>query len=105
MKLTAIKQQVCQLTGTVNTKQLKQQRPDLVQNRDLRRRDHWLEILDQLRVINDISLADLEASEAMLKASLFNVDSLCGVAVEDTEIAWTRIQLESQFSDIHIEQL
>lgn len=45
----------------------------------------------------DYSLADLEASEQMLRASLASVGG--------TAIDWARIQLECQFSDLHIEEL
>lgn len=45
----------------------------------------------------DYSLTDLEASEQMLRASL--------ALVGGTDIDWARINLECQFSDLHIEEL
>jgi len=109
MKMQTIKQQVYRLTCTANTKQLKQQRYDLTYGRDLRFKKHWMAILQQLKELRangqDFSLADLEESEQMLKASLFEVGRLSGMSDDALEIEWMRIKLETQFSDIHIEQL
>lgn len=41
----------------------------------------------------------------MLKESLVKVCQLSGMDDEKIEIEWQRIQLEGQFSDIHIEEL
>lgn len=109
MKLKTIKQKVYSLTCTRNTQELKKERPDLVKGKDLRYKLQWQEILDhikQLRQQNiDISLADLEASEQMLKESLFKIGKLTGMNDQEIEIDWQRIQLEAQFADIHIEEL
>ena len=113
MKMQAIKQQVYRLTCTSNTKQLKLQRYDLTYGRDLRYKQQWQEILQQLKELRasgqDFSLADLEQSEQMLKDSLFTVGRLSGMSDDALEIEWQRIQLEAQFNaqfgDIHIEQL
>ncbi len=109
MKLQAIKQQVYQLTCTSNTQQLKKERADLTAGRDLRYKAQWLEILEQLKALRasgqDLSLADLEASEQMLHDSLFEVGRMAGLSDREIKVDWQRIQLEAQFSDIHIEQL
>ncbi len=109
MNLNSIKKQVYSLTSTQNTQQLKKQRPDLVKGKDLRYKLHWQTILEQVkqrRAENlDFSLNDLEASDKMLKESLFKVCQLSGMDDETIEIEWQRIQLEAQFSDIHIEEL
>jgi hypothetical protein len=76
-------------------------------------KDQWLSTLEQqMRTLQqlpdispDISLADLEQSEQMLKASLFNVGAMAGLSEAELEVDWQRIQLETQFADIHIEEL
>lgn len=109
MKLTHIKQKVYILTCTKNTKQLKQERLDLTNGKDLRYKSHWIGILDRINLLReqglDLSLDDLEASEKMLKQSLFTVGRLSGLSDEKIEVDWQRIQLEAQFEDVHIEEL
>jgi hypothetical protein len=109
MTLTEVKQAVFNLTCTDNTKQLKKQRPDLTKGRDLRYKAHWLAILERIKSLRqsgqDLSLADLEESEVMLKNSLFKVGRMAGRSESDLAIDWQRIQLEAQFGDIHIEEL
>ena len=55
--------------------------------------------------LEDISLEDLDRSEEMLKASLFEVGRLAGLSEDQSEIDWQRIKLDAQFSDIHLEEL
>ncbi len=109
MKLKSIKQEVYHLTCTQNTKQLKKECSDLTKGKDLRYKAHWLDILEQIKILReqslDISLKDLEESEQMLKESLFTVGRMAGLNDEKIEIDWQRIQLETQFTDIHIENL
>ncbi len=109
MKMQRLKQEVYDLTQTLTTKQLKKQHPDLTAGRDLRYKAQWTEILDKLKALRaqgqDISMADLQASEKMLKQSLVRVGRLSGLSDRDIEADWQRIQLEAQFSDIHIEEL
>lgn len=109
MKLKAIKQEVYLLTNTKNTKQLRKEHSEITAGRDLRYKVQWLAILEQIKSLKekslDISLKDLEESEQMLKESLFNVGRIAGLEDEKIEIDWQRIQLETQFSDIHIEEL
>lgn len=108
MKMAEVKQEVYKLTGTETTKELKKEHPELTEGRDLRYKDHWLSILEQVRKLKqtpDISLADLEKSEQMLKESLFKVGAMAGLSQDELEIDWQRIQLEAQVSDIHIEEL
>ena len=110
MKMQAIKQQVYKLTNTSSTKELRKERHDLTHGRDLRYKAQWLEILEQLKLLrqdsSDISLDDLNKSEAMLKRSLLRVGRLSGLSDKDIEMDWKRIQLEAQLdNDIHIEEL
>ncbi|MGK7934221.1 MAG: hypothetical protein AB4206_00195 [Xenococcaceae cyanobacterium] len=109
MKLKSIKQEVYNLTSTQNTKQLKKEHSDLIEGKDLRYKAHWLQILEQIKLLReqnlDISLEDLEVSEKMLKDSLFKVGRIAGLDEEKIEIDWQRIQLETQFKDIHLEEL
>lgn len=109
MKLKNIKQEVYNFICTKNTKQLKKERPDLTSGKDLRYKTNWEAILSQIKLSRkqnlDISLNDLEASEKMLKQSLLNVGRLAGLSDEKIKIDWQRIQLETQFMDIHIEEL
>jgi hypothetical protein len=109
MKMQDIKQEIYEMTCTNNTKQLKKERPDLTQDKDLRYKIHWQQILKQLQLLRkqglDFSLTDLEQSEIMLKQSLFTVGKIAGLDDEKIEIDWQRIQLEAQFLDIHIEEL
>ena len=109
MTLKEIKQKVYRLTFTQNTQQLKKQRSDLTEGKDLRYKVQWLAMFEQIKSLKeqslDISLKDLEESEQMLKESLFNVGHIAGLEDEKIEIDWRRIQLENQFSDIHIEEL
>ena len=109
MKLKAIKQEVYFLTSTKNTKQLQKERFDLTLGKDLRYKACWVEILEQIKLLRqqnlDISLNDLEASEKMLKESLFTVGKMAGLDEEKLKIDWQRIQLEAQFADVHIEEL
>lgn len=109
MKLQAVKQEVFHLTSTENTQQLRKQRPELTQGRDLRYKICWIEILHQVKHLRqsgqDISLADLDESELMLKDSLFKVGRMAGITDSDLEVDWQRIKLEAQFGDIHIEEL
>ncbi len=109
MKIQALKQAIFSLTCTQDTQQLRKERPDLAQGRDLRYKKQWEEILANLKALRgeglELSLADLEASEAMLKQSLVNVGRLSGLSEAQIETDWQRIQLEAQFSDIHIKEL
>ncbi|HIK45432.1 MAG TPA: hypothetical protein IGR64_11190 [Leptolyngbyaceae cyanobacterium M65_K2018_010] len=108
MKLAGVKQEVYRLTGTETTQELKKDHPELTQGRDLRYKAHWIKILEQVRALKqtpDLSLADLEASELMLKESLFKVGSMAGLTSDELELDWQRIQLASQTADIHIEEL
>lgn len=109
MKLKNIKQEVYDLTNTKDTKQLKKERADLTCGKDLRYKSHWQEILSQIKLSReqnlDISLKDLAESEVMLKQSLIKVGRLAGLSDEKIEIDWQRIQLETQFADVHIEEL
>lgn len=108
MKMAEVKQEVYKLTGTETTKELKKEHPELTEGLDLRYKDHWLSILEQVRALKkipDISLAELEQSEQMLKESLFKVGAMAGLSHDELEIDWQRIQLEAQVADIHIEEL
>lgn len=109
MKMQKLKQEVYNLTQTSNTKQLKKEHPDLTADRDLRYKAQWAEILDKLKALRaegqDLSIADLQESEKMLKQSLVKVGRLSGLSDRDIEMDWQRIQLEAQFGDIHIEEL
>jgi hypothetical protein len=109
MTLNMLKQEIFSLTCTANTQQLRKQHPKLTQGRDLRYKKQWLEILEQIKQLRqagqDLSLADLEASEQMLKQSLFKVGQMAGLPDLDLELDWQRIKLEAQFSDLHIEEL
>ena len=109
MKIKELKQDVFSLTYTTNTQQLKKERPDLTEGRDLRYKEQWTEILEKLKVLQDqgqdISLSDLEQSEQMLKQSLFEVGHIAGLSNDQIEIDWQRIKLEGQFGDVHIEEL
>ena len=109
MKLIEIKQEVYNLTQTRDTRQLKKERPDLTLGKDLRYKSHWLEILHQTKILKkqsiDISIEDLDRSEKMLKQSLLTVGRMAGLNDSKIEIDWQRIQLETQFTDIHIEEL
>lgn len=109
MTLSEIKRQVYDLTCTETTKQLKQERPDLTKNQDLRYKKNWQSILDEIQFLKqsnlDISLQDLENSEQMLKESLLSIGRLSGLSDESIEVDWQRIKLTAQFSDIHIENL
>lgn len=109
MKLKNIKQKVYNLSYTKDTKQLKKERADLTWGKDLRYKSHWQEILSQIKLSReqnlDISLNDLAESEVMLKQSLVKVGRLAGLSDEKIEIDWQRIQLETQFVDVHIEEL
>jgi hypothetical protein len=109
MKLNNIKQEVYLVTCTKNTKHLKKERSDLTLGKDLRYKTQWQEILSQIklsRVQNlDISINDLVASEAMLRQSLLKVGRFAGLSDENIKLDWQRIQLETQFTDVHIEEL
>lgn len=109
MKMQEIKKEVFSLTCTTNTQQLKKERPDLTDGRDLRYKEQWTEILEKLKVLReqgqDMSLSDLEQSEQMLKESLFEVGHIAGLSNDQIEIDWQRIKLEAQFGDVHIEEL
>jgi hypothetical protein len=109
MTLNILKQEIFSLTCTTNTKELRKQHPKLTQGRDLRYKKQWLEILEQIKQLRkagqDLSLADLEASEQMLKQSLFRVGQMAGLPDSDLELDWQRIKLEAQFGDLHIEEL
>lgn len=109
MKMQAVKQEIFSLTCTTNTKQLKKERPDLTNGRDLRYKAQWLEILEQLKTLRiqglDMSLSDLEQSEQMLRESLFKVGWIAGLSDDQIEIDWQRIKLEAQFGDVYIEEL
>ena len=109
MKIKELKQDVFSLTYTTNTQQLKKERRDLTEGRDLRYKEQWTEILEKLNVLReqgqDISLSDLEQSEQMLKQSLFEVGHIAGLSNDQIEIDWQRIKLEAHFGDVHIEEL
>jgi ribosomal protein L29 len=109
MKMQEIKQEVFSLTCTTNTQQLKKERPDLTEGRDLRYKEQWTEIFEKLKVLReqgqDMSVSDLDQSEQMLKQSLFEVGHIAGLSNDQIEIDWQRIKLEGQFGDVHIEEL
>ncbi len=99
MKIQHIKQEVYRLTCTANISQLKKERPDLTRGRNLRTKQQWLEILEQLKDLRangqDLSLADLEASEQMLKDSLFEVGRLVGLDDREIELDWQGVNAMS----------
>ncbi|MBE8992676.1 hypothetical protein [Nostoc sp. LEGE 12450] len=109
MKMQDIKQEVFSLTCTTNTQQLKKERPDLTQGRDLRYKEQWVEIQRKVKRLQeqgqDMSLEDIEQSEQMLKNSLFEIGHIAGLSNDQIEIHWQRIKLASQFGDVHIEEL
>jgi hypothetical protein len=109
MKIQELKQEVFSLTCTTKTQQLKKERPDLTEGRDLRYKEQWTEMLEKLKVLReqeqDMSLSDLEQSDEMLKESLFEVGHIAGLSNDQIEIDWQRIKLEAQFGDVHIEEL
>ena len=109
MKMQAIKQEIYNLTCTKNTQQLKKERPDLTNGKDLRYKAYWQQILQQLKLLRkqdfDLSFTDLKQSEKMLKQSLLTVGKIAGLDNDKLEIDWQRIQLEAQFSDIYLEEL
>ncbi|OYE00199.1 hypothetical protein [Nostoc sp. 'Peltigera membranacea cyanobiont' 232] len=109
MKMQDIKQEVLSLTCTTNTQQLKKERPDLTQGRDLRYKEQWVEIQRKVKRLQeqgqDMSLVDIEQSEQMLKNSLFEIGHITGLSNDQIEIDWQRIKLVSQFEDVHIEEL
>jgi len=109
MKIQEIKQEVLSLTCTSSTKQLRKERPDLTKGRDLRYKREWTNILEKLKILRlqgeELSLTDLEQSEKMLQESLFKIGRIAGLSDDKIEIDWQRIQLESQFGDVHIEEL
>lgn len=109
MKMQEVKQEVYRLTCTKNTKQLRRERSDLVEGRDLRYKAQWIEILEKVKELRDkgldMSLEDLDQSEQMLKESLYSVGRMAGLDDGKIEIDWQRIKLEAQFGDVHIEEL
>ncbi|WP_309734544.1 hypothetical protein [Chamaesiphon sp. OTE_75_metabat_556] len=109
MKISDVKKEIFKLTCIADTKRLKKERPDLTNGKDLRYKEQWLAILDQVKYLQiqglDLSLADLDDSEQMLKASLFKVGRMARLNECQLDFDWQIINLESQFSDIHIEQL
>jgi hypothetical protein len=109
MKLIEAKEKVFKITCTANTNQLKKERPDLTIGKDLRYRQQWIDIFEHITLLRnkglEISLTDLEESEISLKKSLFGIGKMIGLSEDSLEIDWQRIKLESQFTDIHIEEL
>lgn len=109
MKILDIKKAVFEMVGTKDTRRLKKERPDLTDGKDLRYKEQWLIILKLVQYLRshglDISIEDIEKSEQMLKKSLFNVGAMAGIGEEELYADWQRIKLESQFLDIHIEEL
>jgi hypothetical protein len=109
MKILDIKKEVFQLTCTTDTKELKKDHPNLTNGKDLRYKEQWLKILEDVKFLrnqgSDLSIEDLDESEAMLKESLYTVGKIAGLNEEQLDIDWQRIKLESMFSDIHIEEL
>lgn len=109
MKMQEAKQEVYHLTCTKDTQQLRKERPDLTDGRDLRYKAQWIEVLEKVKELRekglDMSLEDLEKSEQMLKESLYSVGRMTGLDDEAIEINWQRIKLEAQFGDVHIEEL
>ena len=109
MKMQDIKQKVLSLTCTTNTQQLKKERPDLTQGRDLRYKEQWVEIQIKVKRLQeqgqDMSLEDIEQSEQILKNSLFEIGHIAGLSNDQIEIDWQRIKVASQFGDVHIEEL
>lgn len=109
MRILDIKKEVFQLTCTVDTKGLKKNHPNLTNGKDLRYKEQWLKILEDVKLLRiqgfDLSITDLDESEKMLKESLYTVGKIAGLNAEQLEINWQRIKLESQFLDIHIEDL
>jgi hypothetical protein len=109
MKILDIKKEIFQLTCTTNTKSLKKEHPDLTKGKDLRYKQQWLKILEDVKTLRikgfDLSVADLDKSEKMLKESLCAVGKMVGLNENQLDIDWQKIKLESQFFDIHIEGL
>ncbi len=109
MKILDVKKEVFQLTCTTDTKGLKKEHPNLTNGKDLRYKEQWLKILEDVKSLRnqglDLSIADLEESEAMLKESLYTVGKIVGLNEEQLNIDWQKIKLESMFSDIHIEDI
>lgn len=112
MKLQEIKIEVFRLTGVPRTPELKRQRPDLTQGRDLRYKAEWLAMLDILKqqhtVQPDITLDELERQDIELKQSLHRVGRITGLSAQDVEETWKTIQQNAQAHssvDITLEEL
>lgn len=60
MKIQELKQKVYHLTQTTNTKDLKKSRPELVQGKDLRRKDSWNHIFQALSFTTEFEQDQIE---------------------------------------------
>ena len=52
MKIYQLKQKVYQLTFTKTTKELKTKRPELIEGKDLRKKNNWITIYSTLKLID-----------------------------------------------------
>lgn len=111
MKLQEIKVEVFRLTGIPRTPELKRQRPDLTQGRDLRYKAEWQAILDLLKhqqtLQPDITLDQLDQQEIELQQSLHRIGRVTGLPVKVVDQTWDRIQHTAQANtvDITLEEL
>ena len=60
MKIYELKKEVYKLTSTKTTKQLKRSRPDLVYEKDLRRKQSWISIYNTLKLIDSFQQEQTE---------------------------------------------
>ena len=73
MKINRLKQEVYRLTYTKNTKQLKFQRPELTQGKDLRRKDNWTAIFSTLKLIDGFH-QDRTSQDLLVKHGFKSLD-------------------------------
>lgn len=121
LKLSEIKTQVYQLTQTLTTQQFKTEHPEIHQNRDLRYKKNWAEILSQLLEksppissddtgpdtasasmdeidawLDGIAEADAKAEEKH-RQMYYAMGSLLGWSAKQCDTRWARIQLQAQW--------
>ncbi len=59
MKIQELKQEVYRLTQTTSTKELRNVRSELVQGKDLRRKDSWQSIFNTLKLVGNFEQEQL----------------------------------------------
>jgi hypothetical protein len=102
MKIQELKQEVYRLTQTESTKELRKVRSELVQGKDLRRKDSWQSIFNTLKLVGNFEQEQLEKDihKKYDFKNLGNNPSFNDIIHNLQSVAYLENDLESKFNEV-----